>query len=213
MQEKQVERAHYSFSKYIDKRRWMSVWHQVDELLALQVESVLEIGPGPGILKAVAGTCGLSIKTLDPDPDLAPDYVGSVLKLPFADTAYDVVCAFQVLEHLPFQQSLKGFSEMARVARQNVIISLPDAKPVWRFAVQIPKSVPCQVLLPHPAWPKVHKFDGEHYWEINRAGYALKEVIESFTSIAGVDLVKTYRVKENPYHRFFVFNQSHRRFS
>ncbi|HFE37487.1 MAG TPA: class I SAM-dependent methyltransferase, partial [Gammaproteobacteria bacterium] len=129
---KQVNKEHYEFQRYLSKARWNSVWHQLDEVIRLQPESVLEIGPGPGVFKNMATLFGVKVETLDIDPELMPDHVGSVTALPFEDNSYDVVCAFQILEHLPYDVALRAFNEIVRVSRSHVVISLPDAKPVWR---------------------------------------------------------------------------------
>ena len=50
---------------------------------------------------------------------------------------------------------------------------------------------------------EVHKFDGEHYWELNKVSYSLEKVLRDFSEHAA--LINTYRVPENPYHRFFIF--------
>lgn len=204
--EKQVCVEHYDFSRYVDKRRWASMWHQLDELLALNPESVLEIGPGPGVFKAVGASLGLNIETLDVDSELKPDHVGSCLALPFSDNTYDVVCAFQMLEHLPYKKALSAFKELVRVAKLNILISVPDARRAWPYSLHIPKIGDVKFYLIRPAlWPRIHRFDGEHYWELNKKGYALKKVIKDLTACPGVFLRKSYRVKENPYHHFLLF--------
>ncbi len=97
----------------------------------------------------------------------------------------------------------QAFGEMARVSRRHVIISLPDARPVWRYQVHIPKFGPCDFFIPRPLFKApMHKFDGEHYWEINKRGYPLSRVIADLSR--HMQLVKTYRVFENSYHRFFI---------
>jgi SAM-dependent methyltransferase len=200
----QIDKSNYEFSRYMSKGRWCSLWHQVDEVHNLKPKRVLEVGPGPGLFKIIASTIGISVETLDFDPSLNPDHVGLANDLPFEDCAYDVVCAFQMLEHLPYENSLKAFEEMVRVARRHVVISLPDARAVWHYQIHIPRVGPCDFFLPRPRLkaPK-HEFDGEHYWEINKQGFLLSKVISDFTEYA--QLVKTYRVPENPWHRFFVF--------
>jgi len=50
-----------------------------------------------------------------------------------ADKSLDVVCAFQMLEHVPYEKSLAIFAEMAHVARKGAVISLPDAARCWPY--------------------------------------------------------------------------------
>jgi len=205
---KQVDRSHYGF-KYLDKKRWASIWSQLDEVIKLDPESVLEIGPGPGVFKAVAKIYGVSVKTLDIADDLGADYVGLANQLPFKDKSFDVVCAFQMLEHLPYEEALVAFAEMVRVSKSNVLISLPDAREVWRYLCRIPKIGEVEFFMPKPfSPPKEHVFDGEHYWEINKRGYSLEKILNDFGNI-GV-LTKTFRVKENSYHRFLIFEVNSR---
>jgi hypothetical protein len=112
-----------------------------------------------------------------------------------------------MLEHLPFEQSLTAFAEMCRVAKKNVVISLPDAKVMYPWCIQLPKLGVFWFHLPKPRLGlKEHVFDGEHYWEINKKGYSLEKVSAAFLErVPRVELAKTYRVGDNPYHRFFVF--------
>lgn len=202
---KQVDKSHYQFGKYLSKPRWASMWHQLDEVIKLNPERVLEIGPGPGLFKAAATALAVSVETLDIDPELKPDHVASVFDMPFEDGGYDVVCAFQMLEHLPYDQSLAAFKEMCRVANTHVVISLPDAARGWPQALTIPKIGTINFYVPRLRLrPAKHKFDGEHYWEINKAGYALEKVITDFTTAGEAELLKTFRTPENSYHRFFI---------
>ena len=206
MLEKQVERAHYDFKSYMSKARWASFWHQLDEVQKMAPQNVLEIGPGPGLFKAIAAQFGIIVETLDIDPELHPDHVGSILDMPFPDGSYETVCAFQMLEHLPYEHSIRAFEEMLRVSRRHVVISLPDARRVWRYLVHIPAIGTIERFVRRPELgAPAHRFDGEHYWEINKQGFALKTVVEDLSAHAA--LLRTYRVRENPYHRFFVFEK------
>lgn len=203
---KQVEKSHYNFERYIQKPRWASMWHQVAEVLAFEPSTVLEIGPGPGVFKALVSQFGPRVETLDIDPDLMPDHVAQADKMPFEDDAFDVVCAFQMLEHVPYRKSMAIFAEMSRVASKGVVISLPDAASRWPLAVYIPRTGLQWLSIPRPRLHSVaHKFDGEHYWEINKVGYPVARVTEDLLGAASVKLVKSFRVNENPYHHFFIF--------
>lgn len=202
---KQVDVDHYEFERYMSKARWNSVWHQLDEVKKLNPNNVLEIGPGPGVFKSVATQFGLEVETLDVDVALKPDCVASVTSLPFENESFDVVCAFQMLEHLPYEVALNAFEEIVRVSRKGVVISLPDAKRLWTLRLPVPFYGPCDIFLPRPQVRKKHDFDGQHYWEINKLGYHLSRIIVDFSRF--IQLAKTYRVFELPYHRFFVFHK------
>lgn len=206
---KQVSTEHYDYTSYVDQKRWSSLWHQLDETMRLQPSSILEIGPGPGLYKAVAAQFGHTVKTLDLDPELNPDYSASVLDMPFEDGTFDMVCAFQMLEHLPFDESLHAFAEMVRVSARYVLISVPDARPVYPVSIVLPKKRACRFLVPSPRfWPLEHVFDGEHYWELNKKHFALPAVLDQWLAQGPVSLLATYRVHANAYHRFFVFSTS-----
>lgn len=205
---KQVERKHYKFFDYISKRRWNSYWHQIDEVIKLNPSRVLEIGPGAGVFKTLLSLFNIKVETLDIDPELTPDYVGSVFQMPFDDREFDVVCAFQMLEHLPYNDSLKAFKEMARVAKKNIVISLPDAKKILVFSLLVPRLGLVKISLPIPRLRlKKHEFDGEHYWEVNKLGFSLETVINDLLFDDWV-LTNSYRVPENPYHRFFIYTRT-----
>lgn len=177
---KQVNVSHYNFDQYLSIQRWCSIWHQLDQSIKLKPSSVLEIGSGMGIFKSIGNLFGLNVKTLDLDPDLNPDFVGSVTNMPFEDKKYDLVCAFQVLEHLPYEQAIGAFNEMLRVSKSKVLISLPDSKVLWRYHLYIPMFGPIDFFVPRFTFRETtHEFDGQHYWEINKKGFGLKKIIVS----------------------------------
>ena len=206
---KQVAKSHYSFRKYVTKGRWASIWHQLDEVITTDPDNILEIGPGAGLFKAVGCALGLDIQTLDIDPELNPDHIASVFALPFNDKQFDVVCAFQMLEHLPFDQSIDAFREMVRVSSRYIIISLPDARIRWSYSIYLPLLGAVQFSLPK-FWKRAekHRFDGEHYWEIGKLGFTTTNVASSFCNDVSVSLMKDFRPHDNTYHHFFVFKKS-----
>lgn len=202
----QVDSDHYEFEHYVHKLRWASMWHQLDEVLALKPKRVLEIGPGPGVFCAVARTLGLDVETLDLDPALQPDHVASVFDMPFEADAFDVVCAFQMLEHLPFDKSLQALREMSRVAGRALVLSLPDSAVRWPVSIHVPTRGLVQFSIPKPRLrQRPYEYDGEHYWEVGAQGFSLAFVSDSIARATSMSLENTYRVPEHPYHRFFVY--------
>lgn len=201
----QVEKGHYNFEKYVDQKRWASIWYQLKEVDASNCRTVLEVGPGGGAIKCLSGLIQVEITTLDIDSELNPDFVGSVTNIPCEDNSFDGAVAFQVLEHLKYDESIIAFKELCRVAKEKIIISLPDCRPYWNYEVYIPKIGKRKFMVPKPGFvPPVHEYDGEHYWEINKKGYDLQRIIEDF-SCDGFTLKKQYRCLDNPYHRFFIY--------
>jgi 2-polyprenyl-3-methyl-5-hydroxy-6-metoxy-1,4-benzoquinol methylase len=207
--QKQVNKDHYDFSEYVKKQRWASMWHQLDEVNKLKPNKILEIGPGPGLFKATASALGMNVETLDIDPDLKPDHVGSVFELPFENDSFDVVCAFQMLEHLPFDDSMVALSEMTRVAANNVVISLPNAATRWPISFTLPKLGQIRFFIPKiQLLRSAHKFNGQHYWEINKSGYSEKMVLNKIMRAVNLEVINSFRVHEYPYHQFFIFKKS-----
>lgn len=51
--------------------------------------------------------------------------------LPFRDNTFDITVCTEVLEHLPENVLLKGVSELQRVSRKYVLVSVPYKQRVW----------------------------------------------------------------------------------
>jgi SAM-dependent methyltransferase len=207
MEDDRSKKTFFKFGEYVDKKRWISMYYQVSDVLSRNPSSVLEIGPGPGIFKALVSHFGIAIETVDIYADLQPDYVASATNLPFDNDKYDYVCAFQVLEHLEYDEAVRVFGEMVRVTKKHIVLSLPDARTIWPYFFYIPRYGHISVSIPKPQLrPEINKFNGVHYWEINKQGYPLSRIINDF-SARGAKMMRTYRVAENPYHRFFIFEK------
>lgn len=135
--ERQVPPEHYWSRTYNSKERICSFWHQLDEMLTLDAETVLEIGPGSGIVTDWLQRAGISVTTLDIDSALGAEVEASITeRLPFEDNSFDAVLCCQVLEHIPFDEIGKALREIRRVSRLGTVISLPDSRP-W-FGISYP---------------------------------------------------------------------------
>lgn len=209
--EPQVESSHYLRKEYNDKKRFITYWHQINELIELEAASILEIGIGNGLVANYLKQRGLNVTTMDIDERLNPDCVGSVLNMPFSDKYFEVVACFEVLEHLPYEDFPGALSEIHRVSSKYAVLSLPDSTRAYRLNIQVPKIGELMKLIPLPRLrPLKHEFDGEHYWEVGKAGYPLHRILGDIDK-AGFRVVKMYRVFETPYHRFFVLTKSEKK--
>jgi len=198
----------YFQEHYETKQRFCSYWHQIDEIRGLLPTCTLEIGVGTGFVSGYLKKQGLSVTTLDCLETLGPDIVGSVLNIPLATDSFDVVSCCQVLEHLPYADFLPALKEIARISKSYVVLSLPDKTTVYRIDFDLPRLPPIRRLIHHPRpRPEIHKLDPEHHWEIGKRGFPLKRIeLDIFAS--ALKVVKSYRVFEMPYHRFFILAKS-----
>lgn len=198
----QVDKSNYDFKKYSFEGRFVSYYWQLKEVLDQEPTSVLEVGVGDRVFGSfIKSNTPISYTSVDVAEDLHPDIVGSVLELPFADKSFDVVCAFEVLEHLPFDQFDRALAELARVARTHVVISLPHFGPMLSFSLKIPFLPQLRFAFKIP-FHKTHIFNGQHYWEIGKRGYHIS-LIRNKLSAHG-DIVRDFVPFGSPYHHFFV---------
>jgi len=80
-----VEGLHYFRKEYDKKSRFISYWHQINEIIKLNPKRVLEIGVGNGFISKYLKERGVNVITLDIDKRLNPDVTGSILDIPFVD--------------------------------------------------------------------------------------------------------------------------------
>jgi len=203
----QVDPDHYFRPEYDNKGRFISYWHQINEVLSSRADSVLEVGVGGGLVAHYLRDRDLDLTTLDIEYGLYPDCVGSVLNIPFAPNAFDVVTCCEVLEHIPYELFPVALGELQRVATSTVVISLPDAGRVYRVFVQVPGIRVFRFLIRLPRLrQQAHEFDGEHFWEIGKRGFGLDDVTNLIEK-AGFQVVRTHQVFERPYYRFFILRK------
>ena len=114
-----------------------------DLFFSTEPHSVLDVGCGEGVLTqrwastlAPARVVGIDLD----DPLLAAEWARRPApnltyiaqraeQLPFAAGEFDLVCAIEVLEHVPDPE--QTLAEMARCAARHVLVSVPR-EPLWR---------------------------------------------------------------------------------
>ncbi len=192
----------YTFEKYGGISRFASYAYQIREILGISPSDVLEIGIGDAVVgNYIQRQTNIRYVWADIAEDLQPDVVADVRALPFADGSFDTVCAFEVLEHLPFEDFEKSLSELVRVARRYVLLSLPHFGPSVRLSFKIPFIPESRFAFKIP-FPKRHVFNGQHYWEIGKRGYPVSRIRNA---IAKYDVIeKEFVPFENQYHHFFI---------
>jgi SAM-dependent methyltransferase len=176
----QVKEGYYTTAKYASLNRFISYQNQIDAVRSAAPETILFIGVGDGIVPDFLRKGGYTVTTLDFDALLAPDVVADVRQLPFADGSFDAVCVFEVLEHLPFEDSERALAEIARVSKRTVLISVPHRRTGFECIVRFPfiktiigreyLRIPILVPIRFPGFAE----SGQHYWEIDGRGMTLR---------------------------------------
>lgn len=202
---KQKDKKHYILHNYSNPGRFVSYFYQLDIVLNLNPKSILEIGVGDKIFgEYIKNNTGIEYKSLDIADDLNPDFLGSVLDIPVNGDQFDVVCAFEVLEHLPYEQFETALNELKRVSKKYVLISLPHFGPPIKFSIKVPLFPEFKFSIKVPFY-REHRFNGEHYWEIGKKGYPLAR-IKSILS-KNFKVISDFVPFENQYHHFFILEK------
>jgi SAM-dependent methyltransferase len=126
---------------YDSPDRLLSYGEQIGAVVAHAGPGVrlLEIGIGNGTVTAALRARGLDVVTADFDSDLRPDVVADVRGLPFPDNNFDGVLAFEILEHVPWDDVPTAFGELRRVAAW-ALVSVPNVGPVLSLRARLPNG-------------------------------------------------------------------------
>ena len=108
------------------EQQWGSIFQQLTiPITTPDVHSVLEFGPGRGFLGAALKHFCLDYKSVDvKDAGANPDYLGDIISFE-SKKKFDLVCAFQVLEHNPPETFVPHLRQMAKNSKKYVYVSLP----------------------------------------------------------------------------------------
>lgn len=206
---KQVDKAYYFSKKYTTLDRFISYFYQIDTIRNEAPESVLFVGVGDGVVPDfLKNNSTIKVTTLDIAADLEPDIVGDVRSIPMEDGAFDYVCAFQILEHLPFAEQENIFKEFHRVAKKGIIISVPHRRVGLELILKVPfirtlfKRDFLRAALLVPTRFPGYEISGQHYWEIDGRTTKLsayRAEIERYFKIT-----REVTAPLDPYRRFFI---------
>lgn len=104
---------------------------ETTSLIPSDVQTILDVGCGNGWFINSLHTRYQRVVGLD-SSQKALEYVqtekihGDIIALPFETESFDLVTCLEVLEHLPYATFIKGLSELERVSKKYIIVSVPN---------------------------------------------------------------------------------------
>ena len=118
----------YYSADFNDNRKvqFKSIWYQVKDIIRNRsIKSVLEFGTGRNVSKAIIEHFNINHHSVDFDNKrFIPDEISTILEYK-TNRRYDIVCAFQVLEHNPIETIKNHLIKMTSLSKKYVFISVP----------------------------------------------------------------------------------------
>lgn len=206
----QIDTDNYQALSYDDAGRFLSYYYQIKFIADCMPEKVLEIGVGNKTLINYLRQHKIDASSCDIDEKLDPDFIGDVKNLPLENNTFDVVCAFQILEHIPWDEVSAAINELARVSKKNVIISVPYTPVGMEFIFRssllyrLIKKWKISLFINLSMITRPWKFDGSHFWEMGKKNYPRKMVRKLLNT--KFRIIKEQRT-ELSYQYFFVLEK------
>jgi ubiquinone/menaquinone biosynthesis C-methylase UbiE len=196
----------YLTLKYNSKARWMNYWYQISETLEVSPKNVLVIGKGSGITEDTIKQLSnekTKVLTLDINYAVNSDIAGEVTGLPFANDTFDVIVCCQILEHMSFDRFPLALSELHRVVKKRVVLSLPHGGKNIKLSGSLPFSKERTVVLKSPFTKKQNK-SRLHHWEIG-TGVSHNQITGRLKRL--FDIEKDYFNEVSCDQRFFILRR------
>jgi len=204
------------------EKHWLSLYYQLSVPVCKEdVQTVLEFGPGRGLLGAALKHYGLDYKSsdvVDGYYGYKPDYVSDIINFP-DDQKFDLVCAFQTLEHNPPETFIPHLKKMAHISNKYVYVSLPyygrwlglnislnlpkidrNFFAIFKMERLFPKKRPIEKYR-NSETPYAH-----HWFEIGDKGFKKKD-LPAIADQAGLKIQETFHSPSFPYHIFIVMEK------
>lgn len=207
----QVSEGHYTNQNYLSRARWSTYSVIIDSALTLRPKQVLEIGPGPGLVTQALRQIGCTVKTLDLDPAIQPDYLISATDPNIAEKigTFDLIIASEIFEHVEYHDFLASLQRLSSVS-EYFILTLPDTNEkslTFGFRLRLPIFNNITKIFKFRSSRVGHTFDGQHYWEIGKKGSELHKIERDIIQ-SGWSISSNFLNIDNPYHRCLILKRN-----
>lgn len=200
----------YFDASYFNRKQFDSLVSQLLTVNSLSPSTILEIGPGNGIVSDILRKSGKKVTTFDINENLRPDVIGNIVEIDkiFEDNSFDLILCAEVLEHLPFEHFEGIVEKFNRITRKNVVITLPRNHHILLDFV-------CSLKVPFIPYlhsniflrlPNRQKWSG-HHWEMDFAPECSLAKLRAIMS-KYFNLKACYVDERNRTHQFFILEKA-----
>lgn len=171
-------------SEWIDKLEteihWRYYWNQ-QELISNYIkkgDKILEIGVGSKFTSNYLKSKGYDVTTIDIDPKKQPDIVADIVNYTFNEK-YDHILAFEIFEHIPFEDFQKALKNISNICNKKLFISLPRNEKMW-FKLTLDLKI--FQINNFQITTKRNKIKSKyHFWEVDYKNYTKKNILNLFS--------------------------------
>ena len=203
--------------KFLTTAHHHSYYLQMLTIRKLGVTSVLEIGPGENFVADYLRTLGVTYDTMDIVEQSKPMILGRLEDIDEQDylQRWQLVCAFQMLEHSPYELFVENIRKMSAMSSEYVFISVPYSCFGFTLSLKLAfgqsRRISKTFSMHFPLFAPNRRYRDEyrkefpwavHYWEIGRRGFPLRRILTDIES-QGLRIIDSFR-SENPFHFFIL---------
>lgn len=210
-------RGNINKGKFSNKNYGLSYLEQIRVMSDLKVSSILEIGPGDMLSSLYFKTLDVTFDTMNIPNSATNSKFQS--KLEDFDTSlitekYELVAAFQMLEHSPYEYFPENILKMSQMSSRYVFLSLPFDCVGFDFLLTFGRSQKAKRRkfgFWLPSFRPNRRYRDEymkefpwavHYWEIGRKKFPIKRIINDIEG-ANLKVIRHYH-GDYPYHYFIL---------
>ena len=204
------------------KLQFFSAFYQAKEaIINPEIKTMLEFGTGRNLTKAIVEHYGISHKSVDFDnKKYIPDEVSTIMD--FKDNKkYDIVAAFQVLEHNPLSTLEQHLLKMKSLTKKYIYISVPYSGRWFslsfnfnffpKFAFKKSININWQRILkktrPTELYKKRKDKYNPHWWEVGDKDFTKSDFKKLIYSM-DMKIEKSFHNEFFPYHLFYLIKKN-----
>lgn len=203
--ERALPKERYETEGYFGEKEWASYLFVIRKVIrnVPRGAKILEIGAGGGYVAMLLARIGYIVETWDVNPNLKPDKIVDISSSEISDEdtrKYGCVICTEVLEHIPFEKFETCISNICRLSKEYLLLTIPDAYEKQQIRFSLGRRT-----LRSPIFRTYIRKEivDIHYWELNyrpECSYAkVREILGKY-----FDIEQECDIPSNYYHHYYL---------